>query len=79
MICVVQLYSESFKLRMFFGGDSLCGGCNLSSGSLGVGEGFQESSWKNYVETGPAQKISLRELVDIQGSLLPRLKNSASQ
>lgn len=62
---------------MYFRGESLCGGCNLASGSLGVGWGFQES-WKNYMETGPAGKMSLRQLVNIQRSLLLRLKNSAS-
>lgn len=79
MICSVQLHSESFKLRMYFSGESLCGGCNLAGGCLGVGEGFQESSWKNCMETGPAGKMSLRELVDIQISLLLRLKNNVSR
>lgn len=31
----------------------------------GVGGGFQESSWKNYMETGSVGKMNLRELVDI--------------
>lgn len=43
----------------------------MASGSLGVRGGFQGSSWKNYMGTGPAGNMSLRELVDIQGSLHP--------
>lgn len=41
----------------------------MASGSLGVRGGFQGSSWKNYMETGPVRKRGPRNLVDIQGSL----------
>lgn len=74
MIPIVQLDSESSS----FSGESLCGGCNLASVCLGVGGGFQQSSWKNYVETDPSGPDVLIELVDVQGSLLPKLKNNAS-